>query len=267
MIEKGISIYKKSITRIAQLDGNGKQINFYDQRFYKKDKNYYPSVTYVLSYFPKGKFFEGWLKDVGYNSEIIAKKAADEGTQVHTAIEKYLEGEKLNWLDEKGVAQYNLDVWKMILKFHEFWTEYKPKLLGSEVHLISDNYKIAGTCDLVVEINGEIWLLDLKTSKNIHTSYDLQISVYAKCWNEMFEEKVKRVGILWLKSKKHGSSGSDNNKIQGRGWELYEPPRSIDENFDLFNKVYDLFRLENPTFKPISESYPVEVQLDPNIYK
>jgi hypothetical protein len=266
MIDKGISIHKKSVNRIAQLNEDGKQVNFQDQRFYKKGDNHYPSVTTILQCYPKGKYFENWLKDVGWTADIIAKKSADEGTQVHTAIEKYLEGEKIIWIDDKGISLYSLDVWKMVLKFHEFWTNYKPELLGSEIHLISDKYKIAGTTDLVVRINGEIWLLDLKTSKQIHTTHDLQISAYAKCWNETFEEKIQRVGIIWLKSSKHGIDKS-GTKIQGKGWELYEPERSIDENFEIFNKVYDIFRIENPTFKPYSESYPVQVQLNPDIYK
>jgi hypothetical protein len=36
---------------------------------------YYPSITYVLQYYPKGKFFEDWLKKVGYASEHIVRKA------------------------------------------------------------------------------------------------------------------------------------------------------------------------------------------------
>ena len=69
-----------------------------------------------------------------------------------------------------------IDVWKLILKFHDFWTTVKPILIESEIHLFSDQYKFAGTCDLVVEIEGERWLLDLKTSNSIHTAMDLQLA-------------------------------------------------------------------------------------------
>ena len=61
-------------------------------------EKYYPSVTYVLSYYPKGKFFEDWLKKVGYASEYIVKKAGEEGTLVHEMIEDYLNGKELNFL-------------------------------------------------------------------------------------------------------------------------------------------------------------------------
>ena len=149
-MNKGENVFKQ---KHLILENESRQINFLDQRFYQHKDEYYPSVTYVLSYFPKGKFFEDWLKDVGHNAEFIARKAADEGTQVHTLAEKYLEGEEITWLDSRGTANYSLKVWQMFLKFVEFWKTVKPKLIASEMHLYSEKHKIAGTCDLVVEIN------------------------------------------------------------------------------------------------------------------
>ena len=111
MIEKGQSVHKKNIKRLLEMDEKNNQVNFLDNRFYKYGDTYYPSVTNILQYFPKGKFFENWLKDVGHNAEFIAKKSADDGTLTHSLIEKYLTGEELNWLDEKGNALYSLHVW------------------------------------------------------------------------------------------------------------------------------------------------------------
>jgi hypothetical protein len=232
-----------------------------DNRFYSRNNDYYPSVTSILQFMPKGKFFETWLKDVGHNSDIIARKAADEGTQVHDAIERYLLGEKIQWLDENDHSNYSLDVWKLILKFHDFWTNVKPTLIESEIHLFSDQHKYAGTCDLVVEIEGVRWLLDIKTSNSIHTAMDLQLAAYAQAWNETFEEKIEKTGIIWLKSSKR-----KEGKLQGKGWEIYEPSRTFEENLKLFNSIHDLFRLENPNTRPSQESFPTEIQIDPNIY-
>jgi genome maintenance exonuclease 1 len=261
MIEQGVKIYKKSVTRVLEIDQDAKQVNFLDTRFYKKGEKYYPSVTSVLQYFPKNKFFENWLKDVGHNSDIIVRKAANEGTQVHEAIEDYLLGKEITWLNEYSEAKYSMDVWKNILKFDEFWKQVKPTLIESEIHLFSDEAKIAGTCDLVLEVNGEIWILDIKTSNSLHTSQDLQIAAYAKMWNETFEEKVVRAGILWLKSSKRGPDKS-GKKIQGKGWEVYESSRSIEENWDFFQKILDLYHLENPDAKPTFESFPLSVKLE-----
>ena len=265
MIEKNQNIYKKSINRLIEIDPNLKRVNILDQRFYARNNKFYPSVTNILQFMPKGKFFETWLKDVGHNSEIIARKAAEEGTQVHDAIERYLKGEKIQWIDENDNSLYSLEVWKMILKFHEFWITYKPTLIESEIHLFSDKYEYAGTCDLVIEINGKKWLLDIKTSNSIHTSMDLQLAAYQQAWNETFEEKIDNSGILWLKSLKRGED-KKGEKMQGKGWEIYTSPRSFENNLKLFNNIYELYKLENPDIKPVEDQFPIEIQLDLNMY-
>lgn len=262
MIEKNVNVYKKSVNRLVEINTESKRVTIKDNRYYTQNNKYYPSVTSILQYMPKGKFFENWLKDVGHNSDIIARKAADEGTQVHEAIEKYLQGEKLSWLDENGYSKYPFEVWKMILKFHEFWANVKPTLIESEIHLFSNVYIYAGTCDLVVEINGVRWLLDIKTSNSLHTSYDLQLAAYAQAWNETYEEKIDKIGIIWLKSSKRGED-KKGNKMQGKGWEVYEPEKSINENLKLFGYIHELYKLDYPDVKPTDEQFPTEIQITP----
>jgi hypothetical protein len=238
---------KKSYNRVLQISEDAKQITLPDSRYYQRNGEYYPSVTYVLGYYPKGKFFEDWLKKVGYSADYIVKKSADEGTQVHEMIEEYLNGAELNFLNDKGYPQYNPDVWQMFLKFVEWWEEYNPTLIETEVHLFSDTLKVAGTCDLVCEIDGELWIIDFKTSNHLQTTYDLQAAVYGKCYEECFGKTPKRFGILWLKSSKRKAA---KGKMQGKGWEMYESSRTQDENLDIFLTVKKLFDLENPTHKP-----------------
>jgi hypothetical protein len=260
MIEKNVNVNKKYVKRLLDIDDASKRVTIMDNRYYTRNGTYYPSVTSILQYMPKNKFFETWLKDVGHNSDIIMRKAADEGTQVHDAVEKYLLGEKITLIDDRGYSQYSMFVWQMILKFHEFWSTYKPTLVESEAHLFSDKHIFAGTCDLVVEIEGVKWLLDIKTSNSLHTSHDLQLSAYAQAWNELYEEKIERVGIIWLKSSKH-KADKKGEKMQGKGWEIYEPTRSIEENFKLFGYIHELYKLENPDPKPTSNDFPTEIQI------
>jgi len=265
MIEKTNNILKdKKIKRILEYSDDSKQITIGDQRFYqRKAKTFYPSVTYVLSYFPKGKFFENWMKDVGHNSDIIARKAADEGTETHEAIEKFLNGEELVWINEYGKAKYNLIVWQMILRFADFWNTVKPRLIATEQHIFSDEYQYAGTIDLVVEIEGKIWLLDIKTSNSLHTSYDLQLAAYAQAWNENFDTPIENTGIIWLKSSSRGADKS-GKKLQGDGWALKVPHNPYQNNLQSFLKVYDIFKLENPDMKPYSEKLPTSIKLQTN---
>jgi ATP-dependent exoDNAse (exonuclease V) beta subunit len=236
----------KKYNRILQISDDAQQITLPDARYYKRNGEYYPSITYVLSCYPKGKFFQEWLKKVGYSADYIVKKAGEDGTQVHEMIEDYLNGKELNFL-ENGIPLYDPNIWQMFLKFVDWWETHKPILLETEVHLFSDKIKVAGTCDLVCEIDGEVWIIDFKTSNNLQTTYELQTAIYAECYKECFNKMADRQGILWLKSSKRGPK---EGKMQGKGWEMFESKRTHEENIDIFLTVKKLFDLENPKHKP-----------------
>jgi hypothetical protein len=263
MIDKNTNIIKDSkIKRIVQYSEDNKQVNVLDQRFYKRNDRYYPSVSSILNYFPKNQFFHSWLKDVGHNSDIIASKAANEGTQVHNAIEDFLNGKEIKWIDSNDNVLYSLDVWKMILKFAEFWNKFKPELISAEYHLFSDTYEYAGTADIICKINDKIWLLDIKTSNSLHTSYDLQLAAYAKAWSETHNEPIEETGILWLKAATRGED-KKGEKIQGAGWQL-KVISDIDRNFEMFLKIRDIYHLENPDAKPVTQTLPTTIKLEVN---
>lgn len=260
MIDKHSNIiHDPKIKRIVEYSANNKQVNVLDQRFYRRDKKYYPSVSNILNYFPKNAFFHTWLKDVGHNSEIIAQKAAWEGTQVHNAAEQLMLGKEIVWLKGDGTVIYSLDVWRLILKFADFWNKIKPELIATEYHLFSDEYEYAGTTDIICKIDGKLWLLDIKTSNSLHTSHELQLASYAKAWNETHNEPIEGIGILWLKAntRKEGKNG----KIQGNGWEL-KVINNIDEKFSMFLKIYDIYKMENPDSKPYTETLPISIKLE-----
>ena len=250
-------LIKESYNRILEISEDAKQITLPDSRFYRRNGNYYPSVTYVLGYYPKGKYFEDWLKKVGYSADYIARKAAEEGTEVHEMAEDYLLGKELKFLDHNMKPQYNPDVWRMFLRFVDFWETYNPKLIETEVHLFSDELKVAGTCDLVCEIDGKLWVIDLKTSNHLQTTYDLQAAVYAQMYKECYGKDVDHTGILWLKSSKRKAS---KDKMQGKGWEMYESKRTQEENLDIFLTVKKLFDLENPKHSPIFTEFKTTVK-------
>jgi hypothetical protein len=250
---------KKSYDRILEISKDHKQITLPDSRYYRRNGEYYPSVTYVLQAYPKGKFFEDWLKKVGYSAEYIVKKAAEEGTATHELIEEYFEGNEMNFLNEKGNPKMHPDVWKMFLRFVDFWETHKPTLVETETHLFSDELKVAGTVDCICEINGELWVIDFKTSNHLQTTYDLQGAVYAKCYEECFGKKVDRVGVLWLKSRSRGEDKTGKS-LKGKNWEIYESSRTQEENIEIFNSVKKIFDLENPKHKPATTSFKTKVK-------
>ena len=250
---------KKSYNRILEVSEDHKQITLPDSRYYRRNGEFYPSVTYVLNCYPKGKHFEDWLKRHGYTADYVVKKAAEEGTAVHELIEEYFEGNEMRYLNDKGNPKYNPNIWKMFLKFVDFWETHKPTLIETETHLFSDKLKIAGTVDLVCEIGDERWIIDFKTSNHMQTTYELQGTVYAQCYEECFGKKIDRVGMLWLKSRSRGEDKS-GSRLKGKGWEVHESSRTQEENLDIFMSVKKIFDLENPKHKPATETFETVVQ-------
>ena len=260
MIKQGMNILEQNEKKRLDFNPQLQQINFLDRRVYKRGEGvYYPSVTTILQYMPKNKFFESWLKDVGHNADLIMRRAGKEGTQVHEAAEALVRGEEVSWMDDYGNAKYSQIVWEMILKFHDFWTTHKPELISAEDFVWSDEHRYAGTADLVVKMYDQTWLLDLKTSNSIHKSYDLQLASYAKALGECKDINIERTGIIWLKAHSRGPS-KQKNVIQGAGWKLLQVDE-IDKNFELFKMIYELYKLENPVTEPIYNSYPTTLKL------
>jgi ATP-dependent exoDNAse (exonuclease V) beta subunit len=248
---------KHTYNRILEISDDYQQITLPNSRYYRRNGKYYPSITHVLSYFPKGKQFEDWLKNMGRSADYVVKKAAEDGTKVHEMVEKYLNGEELSFLDKKGNPRYDTDIWQMFLKFVEFWETYNPKLIETEIHLFSDELEVAGTCDIICEIDGKLWLIDIKTSNMMHETYPLQTSVYGQCYKECYGIDIENYGILWLKSSKRRFN---KEKMQGKGWEMVLPERSQEENLKIFKMVKFLFDILNPNEIPEFTTFKTNVK-------
>jgi len=240
------------------------QINIADERFYESKKNkgvYYPSVTTILDAYYKGYGFNQWLKDVGYNSDEILKKAGEQGSNVHSLIDNYIKGFPVRWLDDNDKMIWTLAEWQMFTRFVEFFTIYKPEILVNEFSLVSETLKFGGTIDIICMMNNERWLIDHKTSNYIHKTHELQIAAYAMAWNELNPQyPIQRTGILWLKSSTRGADKSGKS-IQGENWQLKEFNRPYQEAFELFKHTQAIWNEENPNYKPKNLTYRCSYQL------
>ena len=173
------------------------QVTISDERWYLKqttnDKTGLPEIksvpssTWIASHYPKGIAYYKWLADKGWDeAEAIKSAAAGRGSKVHKAIEHIFEGKEVR-IDSKFVnpqteqeEELSLEEVDAILSFIEWYKQTKPKVICYEINVFSDKYNYAGTIDLVCEINGELWIIDFKTSQYIWPSHKIQVSSYGK---------------------------------------------------------------------------------------
>lgn len=240
------------------LDVETQQVNVLDERFYTQDnKTFYPSVTTVLNAYPKGSFFEQWLRDTGNNSKTILREAGEQGTNVHNAIDNFLKGMPITLITDAGQEQFTLNEWKMINRFMKFFECIDTDSFLSESIVFDKKLRLGGTMDLVCTIDGERWLIDYKTSNAIHKTYKMQLAMYKQMYENMTGETIDRYGVLWLKAK----TRTDKPPLQGKGWQLKEFTKDFDHDFKLFNHTRVIWDEENPNYAPKNLQFPNSFKL------
>ena len=175
-------------------------------RFYDIGGFYVPSVTTVTKYgCPTPHFLLKYMinnSDGDYDKYITkTSEALRVGSTVHNKCEELLNGEEL-------LIENDPEVQKGVISFCQWYFKAKPKVIAVEEVLYSKSLKqgalvcpFAGRCDLVAEIDGETWMLDLKTSKSLEDyTYVIQLSMYKMLWDVLHPgQRIEKMGLIHCK--------------------------------------------------------------------
>lgn len=238
------------------------QITFLDERYYLDEQSqmFYPSVNTILDVYPKGYGYIQWLKDLGSNSEEVMKRAGEQGTHIHEAIQAFLSGVEVKWIEgEKD--NYTLEEWMMFLKFVEFYKTFKPETIKVEISLVDGTLGFGGTLDYVCKIGGDIWLLDWKSGGSVYKGNKIQISAYKELWNKLNPDlKITKIGCVHLRAATRGADKT-GKVMQGEGWKVEEVDNP-DHLFKLFGYAQAIWKEENPYAKPKNMVYDDRMSID-----
>lgn len=165
---------------------------------------------------------EPWLtdKEVLSKLQMKVKETQNRGKYIHSLAENM---PNINGLIRIGDNQY--DGYVEALK--SFWNDWSPEIIQTEILLSSKEKKIAGRCDQISRIKGELWILDFKTGKDIYKEVELQLAAYKKMFNETTvseEEIINNVGVVLLES----NGGYVFKKTNG--------------DFNIFIKILDIWK-------------------------
>jgi hypothetical protein len=95
--------------------------------------------------------------------------AADLGSAVHAFAEQIARGESI--MVTEAEAPY-------VEAYRRFLADWQPKFLAAEEIVISLRHRYGGTLDAIAVMDGETWLLDLKTSSGVYAETALQLAAY-----------------------------------------------------------------------------------------
>ena len=239
-----------------RLDLTGKRITMLDGRFYfPEEGTAIPSVTTILSAYPKGAAFYEWLKKNGEDSDNIRDEAGRKGTRVHDLTERYDRGEEVSLMDNDGEFGVSMIEWGMLEKWIEFRDRFNPEINEIEVNILNQEIGIAGTRDRIITLNGKRLLVDIKTGTYIGKEAWLQLAAYRQIDGLNGLPLYDGIAIMHLNAKTKTEGKKDS--VQGKGWQLIieNDHKVMDEYYSIFQFTHKLWLSENSGLIPREVSY------------
>lgn len=154
-----------------------------------------PSITTVLSILSRESIAK-WRARVGEEeANKISTRASQRGTKVHEIIEKYIDNDK----DYR--EGYTPDVIESFLVMKPILDGLIGDVYAQEAPLYSTELGIAGRVDCVAEFDGELSIIDFKTSRKFKKkqwchNYFMQESAYAIMWEERTQMPITQLVTL-----------------------------------------------------------------------
>ena len=142
-----------------------------------------PSITSVTSFYNR-EVFRKWRKRVGdTEANRITKESTTRGTDYHEAAQAYLENRELDWNNYLPLTQF-------MFKSSQPYLDKIGKIHAIERTLYSEYLGLAGRVDCIAEYDGELAIIDFKTSKKIKPEkwieqYFVQETAYACMYYEL----------------------------------------------------------------------------------
>ena len=150
------------------------------------------SITSITSHFNK-EIFVNWRKKVGNEeADRITKAATKRGTDMHTLTENYLYNKNLP--EVPPISEFLFKIAKGELnKINNIYALEGP--------LYSRQLGVAGTVDCIAEYDGELAIIDFKTSKKPKPRewiehYFVQAMAYGCMLYEMHNISIKKLVII-----------------------------------------------------------------------
>lgn len=154
-----------------------------------------PGCTTIIGKKAKGFQFENWLKKQGARAALknlpalsqmvetsgedavirflataadkLRDDAGDVGTRVHAAIEAIVRRQPFEIDDDIGPS---------VEGFRKWANDRRPKVIAAEFTVVSESERYGATGDLACVLDGELWLIDNKTSTGVYETTALQLA-------------------------------------------------------------------------------------------
>jgi len=168
-------------------------------RFYETPEGQsYPSVTTITGLLSKASIL-AWRQRVGDSkADAITKAATTRGNKVHKMAEMYLRNEMASQINLFEDPMPHIE--DMFFQLTELLDNSIGIINAIEAPLYSDQLKVGGRVDVIAEWDGELAVIDFKTSSKPKKEswidgYFMQSSAYALMFEELTGIKINKIVI------------------------------------------------------------------------
>lgn len=210
------------------------------QGYFLKDGAQVPGTTTVIGRFKDSgallhwAFSQGKAAQRGEIKSLYDKRdeAAEAGTLAHAMVEARIRGEDpnsvLSGIESEQIKIQAQAAYKAYLSWESMT---KLVIVEQEMQLVSEQHKFGGTPDAIGQINGELCLVDWKTSNGVYQDYLIQLAAYRHLWEEKYPDRPLTGGFhLCRFAKEHGDFAHHFYPNLDEAWEA----------FLLMRRLYDL---------------------------
>ena len=168
--------------------------NIDGKRHYVTPNGSYISITTLLANLSKDGI-QKWRNRVGATeANRISTKASRQGNAIHALCEKYIKNEE-GFLTES--MPHLVEMFESILPL----LDRVDNVHVTEGAMYSDELGLAGRTDLIAEFDGQLAIIDYKTSRRIKTwemcaSYFMQGAFYAHAYEERTGIPINNIVII-----------------------------------------------------------------------
>ena len=154
-----------------------------------------PSVTSIIKIINKPEIAV-WANSLGFkyiNYEEHLSSLAAIGTDFHQMVADYTSGKEVGGMHFPEAIE-------LFKKFTVWAKNHYYSVIASEFSLVSDYF--GGTIDAIATIDGELSLVDYKTSKKVYPSHFIQLAGYSLLIKELMPdtyEKLRGFSILTMR--------------------------------------------------------------------
>ena len=155
-----------------------------------------PSITSITSFYNR-EIFVKWRKRVGIEeANRITKRATARGTDFHQVCQDYLENKELVWENYQPTSKF--------MFYHaKPYLDKINNIHAIERTLYSEYFGLAGRVDCIAEYEGELAIIDFKTSGKIKPekwleNYFVQETAYACMYYELTQIPIKKLITLMV---------------------------------------------------------------------